>query len=89
MRQLAKMLFELAKIEEDPVIKLSALLDCVENLASDSPYTVLNEIKKDETLYKIYGEIIDEMFNLILYGEADVDRIISKLEEYLNRTEHD
>ena len=89
MRQLAEMLFNLAKIEKDPVIKLSALLDCVENLASDSSYdySVLEDIKKDDMLYKIYSEIIDQMFNLVLYGEAEVDEIIAHLEEYLNKVE--
>ena len=80
MRLLAEKLLELAEKYNDPVIKLSALLDTIEALVDgETKYEIYNNIKKDEKLYKIYSEILDEMFNYVLSGNLDQE-IVSKIQ---------
>ncbi|BCU68838.1 hypothetical protein [Stygiolobus caldivivus] len=83
MSQLAVKLLEMAEIEKDLVVKLSALLECVEDLVEvddsspDFKKRALEEIRKDKELYEVYEEIIDAMFELVINGSSpDIDKII-------------
>jgi len=80
MGLLAEKLLELAEKYNDPVIKLSALLESIEALVEgENKYEVYENIKKDEKLYRVYSEILDEMFNYILSGNLDQE-IVSKIQ---------
>mgnify|MGYP001773289379 CR=1 FL=1 len=82
MGQLAVKLLEMAEIEKDPAVKLSALLGCVEDLVEvddsnpDFKKRALQEIRKDKELYEVYEEIIDAIFELVINGSApNIDKI--------------
>ena len=84
MKQLAIKLLEIAEAEKDPIIRLSALLECVENIVEvddsepDFKKRTLEKIRQDKELYEIYERIIDGMFDLIIMGSAtDIDRLVT------------
>lgn len=93
---LAKKLLKLAEISNENAVRLQALLRCIEELAcykyniDDSTDTyqidMLNLIKKDEDLYELYNEVLDEMFYYLL-GEYDIDlkETIERVNREVNR----
>ncbi|WP_218258051.1 hypothetical protein [Saccharolobus shibatae] len=92
---LARQLLEFCEISDDPTVKLLALLRSIEELAiykyniDDSlegyQSVMLNYIKGDEKLYKLYSAVIDEMFNYLLENEVKLDDIIQELRAEVNQ----
>ncbi|BFH73967.1 hypothetical protein SJAV_19110 [Sulfurisphaera javensis] len=93
---LAKHLLELSKNSSDNIIKLQALLRCVEELAiykykiDDSMENyqkiTINFIKNDKELYDLYSIVLDLIFYYLLGGEnINVSEIEEKINEKINQ----
>ncbi|QGR19676.1 hypothetical protein [Stygiolobus azoricus] len=94
MKQLAIKLLEIAEVEKDPAIKLSALLECIENLVEvddsepDFKKKVLDTIRQDKELYEIYERIIDGMFDLIITGSVtEIDSLVTAVKKRVSVVE--
>lgn len=94
MKQLAIKLLEIAEVEKDPAIKLSALLECIENLVEvddsepDFKKKVLDTISQDKELYEIYERIIDGMFDLIITGSVtEIDSLVTAVKKRVSVVE--
>ncbi|AOL15425.1 hypothetical protein BFU36_00265 [Sulfolobus sp. A20] len=92
---LAKNLLELAEISRDPVVKLSALLDCLEEYALfkfqlkdsivDYRYLIIENMKKsDSKIYELYSEVIDEMFNYLISGKCN-EELVKRVKELISQ----
>jgi|ECHhosMinimDraft_1075155.scaffolds.fasta_scaffold02209_2 hypothetical protein len=94
---LARQLLEFCEISNDSTVKLLALLRSIEELTiykyniADSlegyQSVMLNYIKDDEKLYKLYSAIIDEMFHYLLGNEIKLYDIIQELKNEINQIE--
>ena len=92
---LAKQLFKMAETSTDETVKLSALLRCIEEIAifryniddsvEDYQSVMLNYIKNDDKIYKLYSEILDEMFYYLLSDEVNLNSVIEDVRKEVNR----
>jgi len=94
---LAKQLFKMSEISTDATVRLSALLRCIEEIAifkyniDDSvegyKSAMLNYMKNDEKIYKLYSKILDEMFYYLLNEEVDLNSVIEDIRKEVNQIE--
>ncbi len=92
---LAKKLLELAEASRDPAVRLSALLDCLEEYALskfqlkdstiDYRHLLVDYMKKgDSKVYELYSEVIDEMFDYLVSGKYD-EELVKRVKELVSQ----